>query len=220
MKNRKLNPKVEEFLSKDSQWKEEYVKLRQIIHDCEELTEEFKWMHPCYTYKNKNIVLIHGFKEYCALLFHKGALLKDVQGILIQQTENVQAARQIRFTNLQDIVKKEAIIKEYIHEAIEVEKSGLKVKVKEHKEYIIPEELQTKFDEIPALKTAFEALTPGRQRAYIFHFSQPKQSKTRVTRIEKAMERILNGKGLNDCICGLSQKMPNCDGSHKFAGKE
>ncbi|WP_312094359.1 DUF1801 domain-containing protein [Niallia sp.] len=220
MENRKLNPKVEEFLSKDSQWKEEYIKLRQIVLECEELTEEFKWMHPCYTIKNKNIVLIHGFKEYCALLFHKGALLKDPQGILIQQTENVQAARQIRFTGLKEIVKLEPVIKEYIIEAIEVEKSGLEVKVKEHKEYIIPEELHTKFDEIPALKTAFEALTPGRQRAYIFHFSQPKQSKTRIARIEKAMERILNGKGLNDCICGLSQKMPNCDGSHKFAGKE
>ncbi|MER2058152.1 MAG: DUF1801 domain-containing protein [Niallia sp.] len=220
MENRKLNPKVEEFLSKDSQWKEEYIKLRQIVLECEELTEEFKWMHPCYTIKNKNIVLIHGFKEYCALLFHKGALLKDPQGILIQQTENVQAARQIRFTGLQEIVKLESVIKEYILEAIEVEKSGMEVKVKEHKEYIIPEELHTKFEEIPALKTAFEALTPGRQRAYIFHFSQPKQSKTRIARIEKAMERILNGKGLNDCICGLSQKMPNCDGSHKFAGKE
>lgn len=220
MENRKLNPKVEEFLSKDSQWKEEYIKLRQIVLECEELTEEFKWMHPCYTIKNKNIVLIHGFKEYCALLFHKGALLKDPQGILVQQTENVQAARQIRFTGLQEIVKLESVIKEYILEAIEVEKSGMEVKVKEHKEYIIPEELHTKFEEIPALKTAFEALTPGRQRAYIFHFSQPKQSKTRIARIEKAMERILNGKGLNDCICGLSQKMPNCDGSHKFAGKE
>ncbi|CAI9391696.1 MULTISPECIES: DUF1801 domain-containing protein [Bacillaceae] len=220
MANRKLNPKVEEFLSKDSPWKEEYVKLRQIVLECEELVEEFKWMHPCYTIKNKNIVLIHGFKEYCALLFHKGALLKDPQGILIQQTENVQAARQIRFTSLQDIVKLESVIKEYIHEAIEVEKSGLEVTIKEHKEYIIPEELETKFEEIPELKTAFEALTPGRQRAYILHFSQPKQSKTRVARIEKAMERILNGKGLNDCICGLSQKMPNCDGSHKFVGKK
>jgi len=220
MANRKLNPKVEEFLSKDSPWKEEYVKLRQIVLECEELTEEFKWMHPCYTIRNKNIVLIHGFKEYCALLFHKGALLKDPQGILIQQTENVQAARQIRFTSLQDIVKLESVIKEYIHEAIEVEKSGLEVTIKEHKEYIIPEELETKFEEIPELKTAFEALTPGRQRAYILHFSQPKQSKTRVARIEKAMERILNGKGLNDCICGLSQKMPNCDGSHKFVGKK
>lgn len=220
MTNRKLNPQVEEFLSKDSKWQEEYGKLRQLALECEELTEEFKWMHPCYTYKNKNIVLIHGFKEYCALLFHKGALLKDPQGILVQQTENVQAARQIRFKNLQEIVKRESAIKEYILEAIEVEKSGLEVTIKEHKEYSIPEELEVKFEEIPALKTAFEGLTPGRQRAYILHFSQPKQAKTRVTRIEKAMERILNGKGLNDCICGLSQKMPNCDGSHKFAAKK
>ncbi|WP_400241653.1 DUF1801 domain-containing protein [Niallia sp. JL1B1071] len=220
MANRKINPTVEEFLSEDSPWKEEYVKLRQIVLECEELTEEFKWMHPCYTFYNKNIVLIHGFKEYCALLFHKGVLLKDPQGILIQQTENVQAARQIRFTSLQEIVKLESVIKEYILQAIEVEKSGLEVTIKEHKEYIIPEELETKFEEIPELKNAFETLTPGRQRAYILHFSQPKQSKTRVTRIEKAMERMLNGKGLNDCICGLSQKMPNCDGSHKFVGKQ
>ncbi|CAM3592278.1 YdeI family protein [Aeromicrobium ponti] len=214
MTNSRTNTKVDEFLSKAEKWKEEFEKLRSIVLDCE-LTEEFKWMHPCYTFENKNIVLIHGFKEYCALLFHKGALLKDIHGILIQQTENVQAARQIRFTNVQEIAEMEAILKAYISEAIEVEKAGLEVKSKEHKEYIIPEELQNKFDEIPALKTAFEALTPGRQRAYILHFSQPKQSKTRVSRIEKCMPKILDGKGLNDCTCGLSQKKPNCDGSHK-----
>jgi len=192
-----MNPKVDEFLSKAKKWQEEYSVLRNIVCDCE-LTEDFKWMHPCYTLENKNIVLIHGFKEYCALLFHKGALLKDTHGILIQQTENVQAARQIRFTNVQEIVAMETIIKDYINEAIEVEKAGLEVPMKEHKEYIIPEELQNTFNEIPALKTAFEALTPGRQRAYILYFSQPKQSKTRVSRIEKYTQQILDGKGLND----------------------
>ncbi|MFS0764070.1 YdeI/OmpD-associated family protein [Peribacillus phoenicis] len=191
-----MNPKVDEFLSKATKWKEEYETLRNIVLDCE-LTEEFKWMHPCYTFEKKNIVLIHGFKEYCALLFHKGALLKDTHGILIQQTENVQGARQIRFTNLQEIVATESILKAYIHEAIEVEKAGLEVDFKKT-EFIIPEELQNKFDEIPALKTAFEALTPGRQRAYILHFSQPKQSKTRESRVEKCMQNILNGKGLKD----------------------
>ncbi|WP_394186753.1 DUF1801 domain-containing protein [Metabacillus halosaccharovorans] len=214
MTNSKLNPKVDDFLSEAKTWKEEFVKLREIVLGCE-LTEEFKWMHPCYTLNGKNIVLIHGFKEYCALLFHKGALLKDTEKILIQQTANVQSARQIRFTNLQEIAEMESTIKAYIQEAIEVEKAGLEVKVEKNKEIIIPEELQTKFDELPALKTAFEALTMGRQRAYILHFTQPKQAKTRESRIMKSIERILIGKGLNDCICGLSKRMPNCDGSHK-----
>lgn len=192
-----MNPKVDEFLSKAKKWKQEYEKLRQIVLDCE-LTEEYKWMHPCYTFEKKNIVLIHGFKDYCALLFHKGSLLKDARGILIQQTENVQAGRQIRFTNVQEIVAMETILKDYIYEAIEVEKAGLEVNFKKNTDYTIPEEFQHKLDEIPALKTAFEALTPGRQRAYILHFSQPKQSKTRVARVEKYMPQILNGKGLND----------------------
>lgn len=155
-------------------------------------------MHPCYTYNNKNVVLIHGFKEYCALLFHKGALLQDAHGILIQQTENVQAARQIRFTNVQEINELENILKAYIHEAIEVEKAGLKVEVNKNIELNIPEELQNKFDEIRALKTAFEALTPGRQRAYTLYFSQAKQSKTRESRVEKYVQKILDGKGLKD----------------------
>ncbi|NIK75397.1 uncharacterized protein YdeI (YjbR/CyaY-like superfamily) [Paenibacillus castaneae] len=197
MTKSRMNPKVDGFLSKAKKWKDEYEKLRNIVLDCE-LTEEYKWMHPCYTFQNKNIVLIHGFKEYCALLFHKGALLKDANGILIQQTENVQAARQIRFTNVQEIVEMETILKAYIYEAIEVEKAGLEVNFKKNSEYIIPEELQNKFDEIHALKTAFEALTPGRQRAYIYYFSEPKQSKTRESRIEKYMQHILSGKGLND----------------------
>jgi len=197
MSNSKMNCKVDEFFNKAKKWKEEYEKLRTIVLDCR-LTEDFKWMHPCYTFHNKNIVLIHGFKEYCALLFHKGALLQDPHGILIQQTENVQAARQIRFTNVQEIVEMETILKAYIHEAIEVEKAGLEVNYKKNTDFNIPEELLNKFDAIPALKTAFEALTPGRQRAYILYFSQPKQSKTRESRIEKYIEHILNGKGLND----------------------
>ncbi|RKQ21758.1 hypothetical protein D3797_018470 [Bacillus subtilis] len=197
MSNSRTNPKVDEFLNKATKWKEEYEKLRNICLDFE-LTEEFKWKHPCYTFNSKNIVLIHGFKEYCALLFHKGALIKDDHGILIQQTENVQAARQIRFTNVQEIVEMETILKAYIHEAIEVEKAGLEVDFKKDTEYKIPEELQNKFDQIPALKAAFEALTLGRQRAYILYFSQAKQSKTRESRIEKYMEKILNGKGLKD----------------------
>lgn len=197
MTTNKTNPKVDEYLNKAKKWKEESEKLREIVLSCG-LTEDYKWMHPCYTLENKNIVIIHGFKEYCALLFHKGALLKDKQGILIQQTENVQAARQIRFSNLQQIVDMETILKEYILEAIEVEKAGLKVELKKNTEYDVPEEFQTKLDENPALKTAFEALTPGRQRAYLFYFSQPKQSKTRVSRVEKSTQQIMDGKGLND----------------------
>ncbi len=192
-----MNPKVDEFLTKAKKWKEEYETLRKIVLDCE-LTEDFKWMNPCYTFEKKNIVLIHGFKEYCALLFPKGSLLQDSHGILIQQTENVQGARQIRFTNVQEIAEKEAILKAYIYEALEVEKAGLKVKAKKPEELIIPDELQHKFDEIPALKTAFTTLTPGRQRAYILYFSTAKQSKTRQSRVEKCIPNILNGKGLND----------------------
>nr|WP_264738905.1 YdeI family protein [Cytobacillus firmus] len=164
MTNSSTNPKVDGFLSKANQWQDEFKKLRNIVLDCG-LTEEFKWMHPCYTLENKNIVLIHGFKDYSALLFHKGALLKDTNGILIRQTENVQAARQVRFTNVQEIVEMETILKDYIHEAIEVEKAGLEVETKKHKEFLIPEELEHKFAEIPALKTAFEALTPGRAKS-------------------------------------------------------
>src|SRR5688572_8740071 len=192
-----MNAKVDWFFSKETKWKKEYEKLRTIILDCG-LNEELKWGCPCYTFGKSNIVLIHGFKEYCALLFFKGALLNDPNGILIQQTENVQSARQVRFTNIQEIVKVERILKAYIYEAIEVEKAGLKVKLKKTSEYKIPEEFQKQLDKKPALKKAFEALTPGRQRAYIFYFSQPKQSKTRELRIEKTKEQILDGKGLND----------------------
>lgn len=193
----KKNPKVDVFLGKTQKWDKEFRKLRTIILECG-LTEEYKWMHPCYTYQGKNIVLIHGFKEYCAILFFKGALLKDTKGILIQQTKNVQAARQIRFTNVREIVKIKSILKRYIYEAIEVEKTGLKVKMKKTSDFKIPVEFQNKLDKTPALKTAFYALTPGRQRAYIFYFSQAKQFKTRESRVEKNMQKILNGKGLND----------------------
>ncbi len=192
-----MNPKVDVFLSKAPRWQEEMTKLRQIALDCQ-LTENIKWGKPCYTYNDSNVIIIHGFKEYCALLFLKGALLADSEKILLQQTENVQAARQIRFTNLQDIVKLENAIKAYIFEAIEVEKAGLKVELKKTSEYNLPEEFQQKLEQMPELRTAFEALTPGRQRAYIFYFSQAKQSKTRETRIENYIPKILSGKGLDD----------------------
>ncbi|TCN01263.1 uncharacterized protein YdeI (YjbR/CyaY-like superfamily) [Paenibacillus sp. BK033] len=192
-----LDRKVDGFINKSKKWKEEYIKLREIVLDCE-LTEDFKWMHPCYTHEGKNILIIHGFKEYCAILFQKGALLKDPNGILIQQTENVQAARQIRFTNVEQIIEMEAILKAYILEAIEVEKSGQEISYKKNDEYTVPEELQAKFDVRPAFKEAFYALTPGRQRAYLLHFAAAKQSKTREARIEKYYQQILDGKGLND----------------------
>jgi uncharacterized protein YdeI (YjbR/CyaY-like superfamily) len=193
----RMNPKADFYFSKAKKWREELAKLRMTVLDCQ-LTEELKWGCPCYTSQKSNIVLIHVFKEYCALLFFKGALLKDAHGILVQQTENVQAARQIRFTNVREIVEMEPILKAYIHEAIEVEKAGLKVNLKKTTEFNIPEEFQTKLDEIPALKTAFDALTPGRQRAYILHFAAAKQAKTRESRVEKWMPQILNGKGLDD----------------------
>jgi uncharacterized protein YdeI (YjbR/CyaY-like superfamily) len=191
----KMNPKVDFYFNKAKKWQKELEKLRMIILDCG-LTEELKWGKPCYTFQKKNIVLIHLFKEYCAILFFKGALLKDPNGILIQQTENVQAARQIRFTNVREIVEMEPILKAYIHEAIEVEKAGLKVDFKKTTEFIMPEEFQKKLDEIPGLKTAFDALTPGRQRAYILYFSQPKQSKTRESRVEKIYAANSQGEGI------------------------
>jgi len=193
----KPNPKVDFFFNKAEQWKQEFEKLRRIILDCG-LTEELKWGVPCYTFETKNIVLIHGFKEYCAILFVKGALLKDTEGILIQQTENVQAARQIRFTNARDIVEMETILKAYINESIQAEIAGLKVNYKKVTEFSMPEEFVSKLEEVPGLQEAFETLTPGRQRAYILYFSAPKQSKTRAARVEKYIEQILNGKGLND----------------------
>ena len=193
----KTNPKVDAFLNRTKTWQEEFKKLRAIVLDCG-LTEELKWGAPCYAFENSNVVLMHGFKEYCALLFFKGALLKDPKKILIQQTKNVQSARQIRFTNVREIVKLKLILKAYVQEAIEVEKAGLKVNFKKTSEFDVPEEFQNKLAAVPALKSAFNALTPGRQRAYLVYFSAPKQSKTRQSRVEKYMPEILKGKGLND----------------------
>jgi uncharacterized protein YdeI (YjbR/CyaY-like superfamily) len=192
-----MNRKVDGFFKKATRWGKEFEKLRKVCLDCG-LTEELKWGKPCYTYENSNIVLIHGFNDYCALLFFKGALLKDREGILVQQTENVQAARQIRFTNVQEIVQREPVLKAYIEEAIAVEKAGLEVDYKKTSEFVIPEEFQNRLDESSALKTAFHALTPGRKRGYLLYFSGAKQSKTRETRVEKCVQQILKGKGLND----------------------
>jgi uncharacterized protein YdeI (YjbR/CyaY-like superfamily) len=192
-----MNPKVDFYFEKAEKWQKELEKLRTIVLDCH-LTEELKWGCPCYTYEEKNIVLIHAFKDYCALLFMKGALLKDPKGILIQQSEHVQSARQIRFTNLSEITKLAATLKAYIFEAVEVDEAGLKVDFKAKKELVYPEEFQKKIKGQPALKKAFEALTPGRQRGYILYFSAAKQSKTRESRIEKYVAQILDGKGLED----------------------
>jgi uncharacterized protein YdeI (YjbR/CyaY-like superfamily) len=191
-----MNPKVDDFIHKATNWHDEFVELRRISLDCG-LTEELKWRLPCYTYENNNIVIIQGFKEYCALMFFKGALLKDPDGMLIKMGES-QSGRQARFTSVREIIELEPVLKEYINEAIEVEKAGLKVEFKKTSDFTIPEEFQAKLDENPALRTAFESLTPGRQRAYIFYFSAPKQSKTRASRVEKSIQQILDGKGLND----------------------
>lgn len=192
-----MNPKVDFYFSKDNKWQKELEKLRTITLACG-LNEKLKWGCPCYTFEDRNIVLIHVFKEYCALLFFKGALLNDPNGILVQQTKNVQSARQIRFTSVREIVEKVSVLKAYIYEAIEVERAGLKVKLKTTAEYKVPEEFQKKLDKNRALKAAFEALTPGRQKAYIFYFSAAKQSKTRESRVEKYLPKILSGKGLED----------------------
>lgn len=192
-----MNPKVDWFFNKAQKWQEEFKTLREIALGCD-LVEELKWGQPCYMFGKSNIVLIHGFKEYCALLFFKGALLKDPKGILIQQTENVQAARQIRFTSVREILKMKAVLRAYIYEAVNVEERGLKVAFKKTENFKMPEELKVKLDKNAALKTAFHALTPGRQRAYIFYFSSAKQSKTRETRVEKHVKRILEGKGMDD----------------------
>jgi uncharacterized protein YdeI (YjbR/CyaY-like superfamily) len=205
MTRNKTNPRIDFFFNKAGKWQAEYKKLRGIALDCG-LTEELKWGKPCYALEKHNIVLIHGFKEYCALLFFKGALLKDPKGILIQQTENVQSARQVRFNALQEIVKSAATLKAYIKEAIQVEKSGLKVTLKKTSEFKMAEEFQNKLDKMPALKKAFYALTPGRQRGYLLHFSAPKQSQTREARIEKCAPQILNGKGLNDDYISMRKK--------------
>ena len=210
-----MNPKVDSYFSEVNKWQDELIKLRQIVFDCN-LNEELKWGVPCYDLNGSNIVLIHAFKEYCALLFMKGALLADSNGILIQQTENVQSGRQIRFTSLKEIIDQENTLKAYIFEAIEVEKAGLKIEFKKTEDFTMPEEFQTVLNENQTVKTALEALTPGRQKAYLLHFSSAKQAETRISRIEKSLNRILKGIGLNDCTCGLSKRKPNCDGSHKL----
>jgi len=189
--------KVDAFLLKAKQWRDEFEALREIVLACD-LTEDFKWMHPCYTYQGANIVVIHGFKEYCALLFFKGALLEDTHNLLIQETENVQSARQIRFTGLDQIKKLAPVLQTYIYQAIEVERAGLKVELKKTSEYNMPEEFQDKLDNMPELKKAFDALTPGRQRGYLYYFSQAKQAKTRIARVEKWIPQILAGKGIDD----------------------
>ena len=208
-----MNPDVEIYLNKARLWQEELVTLRTIVVDTP-LTEEFKWRTPCYTFQKKNVVLIGAFSDNCVLSFFKGALLKDPLDILTKPGENTQAARVVRFTSLQEIIELEPVLKAYIEEAIEVEKAGLKVDVKKEAEPV-PAEFQKKLDESPALQTAFAALTPGRQRAYLMHFSAAKQSQTRMNRVEKYIPQILAGKGIHDCTCGLSQKLPACDGSHK-----
>lgn len=197
MPKNKTNPKVDFYFNDAKKWQKEQRKLRDIVLSCK-LAEELKWGVPCYTFQESNIVLIHAFKEYCALLFFKGALLKDASGILIQQTKNVQAARQARFTHVQEIVEQKAVLKAYIEEAMAIEQTGLKVDFKKTNEFDMPEEFRNSLKKNPALKKAFTALTPGRQRAYLLHFAGPKQPKTRESRIEKCTPQILRGKGLND----------------------
>lgn len=197
MTNMMANPKVDSFLQRAKNWREEFEKLRTIALDCG-LTEDLKWGQPCYSFQDRNIVLIHGFKDYCALLFFKGALMKDANNLLIRQTENVQAGRQVRFANVQQVVEREAILKSYILEAVEVEKSGAGVGVRQTADFAVCEEFRRKLAETPALKAAFDLLTPGRQRAYLLHFSAPKQAKTRESRIDKNIAKILDGLGLDD----------------------
>lgn len=193
-----MQSQAEQFFEKAKRWKEEFQCLREIVCENGSLTEDYKWMHPCYTFQGKNVVLIHGFREYCALLFHKGALLKDTQNILVQQTENVQSARQIRFRNVEAIRRLEPVIRDYIQQAIELQKAGKKVELKKVADYPVPDEFQQALDEDPALQQAFYALTPGRQKGYLFYFNGAKQSATRQTRIEKYYQQILDGKGLDD----------------------
>ena len=193
-----MNEQAERFFEKAKKWKEEFDLLREIVCENKSLHEDYKWMHPCYTFQGKNIVLIHGFKEYCALLFHKGALIRDTKSILIQQTENVQSARQIRFTNAEQIIKQKSVIKDYIKQALEIEKSGKKIELKKVVDYLVPQEFQQVLDEDKTFNQAFYSLTPGRQKGYLFYFNQAKQSKTRQARIEKYYQQILDGKGIDD----------------------
>ncbi len=212
----KINPEVDAFFDNAKEWQKEMQYLRMIALDCG-LTEALKWRQPCYTFEGCNIVIVSSFKDACVMSFLKGALLSDPNGILVKPGENSQSAKFARFSNLQEIIALEPVLKIYIKEAIEAEKAGLKIDFKKFTEEDFVEELQQKLQENAEFRTAFEALTLGRQRAYNIHFAEAKQSKTRVSRIEKYIPRILSGKGINDCTCGLSKKMPNCDGSHKYA---
>ena len=214
MSKSKRNPKVDEFINKAKSWRQELSAMRIILLECQ-LTEEIKWRAPCYTYEGKNIVLIGRLKECCTLSFPKGALLKDTESVLSKPGDNTRAARVIRFACVDEINELENVLKSYVYEAIELEKSGRKIDFSENRELELPDELQAKFEEDPVFRAAFEALTPGRQRGYTLHVSGAKQSKTRASRIESCEQKILAGKGFHDCVCGLSKKMPACDGSHK-----
>ena len=210
-----MNPKVDDFISNAKKWQSEIIQLRKLLLEYG-LTEEFKWRNPCYSFQGNNVVLIGCFKAFCSLSFFKGILLQDSNAVLSKPGENSQSMRFFKFHNLEEIIEQQSIIKAYIYEAIEIEKAGLKVIFKNNSDLELVEELRVALDKNPDLKTAFEALTLGRQRGYNLYFSASKNSKTRETRIEKYTQRILDGKGINDCICGLSKKMPNCDGSHKY----
>jgi len=210
-----MNPKVDDYLSNTTKFQKELELLRSIVLDCG-LIEELKWGTPCYMFQKTNMILLGAFKDSCIISFLKGALLSDTENLLVKAGENTQAARIIKFTNVKDIVKIKSTLRTYIFEAVEIEKAGLKVEPKKHSEYNVPEELNNQFKQKPDFKKAFKALTPGRQRGYLLYFSDSKQSKTREARIEKYTQRIMSGKGINDCVCGLSKKMPGCDGSHKY----
>jgi uncharacterized protein YdeI (YjbR/CyaY-like superfamily) len=210
-----MNPKLDFFFEKTTKWQEELLKLREIVLDCG-LTEELKWGQPCYTLNKTNVIMLGGFKDYCFISFLKGVLLHDSENMLQKPGENTQSGRIIPFIDIQTIIDMKQTLKAYIYEAIEVEKAGLKVTSISKGELVFPDELLQKFESDPTFKVAFEALTPGRQRAYNIYFSGAKQSKSRVSRIESYVQRILSGKGFNDCICGLSKRLPNCDGSHKY----
>jgi uncharacterized protein YdeI (YjbR/CyaY-like superfamily) len=209
------NPAIDEFIEKQDKWKDELSLLREIILECG-LTEEYKWRGHCYSFQNSNLLIIGGFKEHCVLSYFKGVLLNDEAKLLVKPGENSQSGRFLKFKSVNEILQLKDLIKAYIFEAIELEKAGVKVEFTESKEFDLPEELLEKFKVLPELKVAFENLTIGRQRAYVIHFNGTKQSKTKTARIEKYIPRILSGKGFNDCVCGLSKKMPGCDGSHKF----
>ncbi len=210
------NAQVDEFLRTTEMWRAELTLLREIARECG-LTEEWKWRQPCYSYEGRNILILGGLKQHCTLGFFKGALLQDYAEVLAKPGENTQSARVLRFRNTDEIGALTPVLKAYIHEAIELEKAGASVTFQKAEEFDVPEELVETFAQMPAFKDAFMALTPGRRRAYLLHFTAAKQSATRLARIEKNIDRIMDGFGLNDCTCGLSKRMPGCDGSHKYA---